>query len=166
MDAVIKTLALTLDHGQFTVGMESARLSYIAQMQEAIGDVSEGIKNMEECYRLSLIEDPTKPILVSTNEVDLGIFYDTANDHTKAKQYFEKARVRWSDEVRDGNGNPVPWYTFHKMSYSRCLVYLGENAEATRLVDESISEYKTSDPVNWAMIASYVCCESCASCHS
>ena len=147
--SAISSLGATED----AIDLESSILSHLAIMEESLGNPEGALKTALKGYDLRL-EHQQKPsqVLQAWTESNIGYTSNTANNHADAKRWFEKARDRWTSMQASGE-DCGPWPTVQKKNLGRCLVYLDELAEAQKLFDESIAEFRPSLPVNWAMLA-------------
>ncbi|KAM0666628.1 hypothetical protein ACQRIU_004483 [Beauveria bassiana] len=127
-------------------------LSLQASMYESIGKVETAIDLNLRGYEMRLAEKPLKHSLLGGFEQNLAYNYNTANQHEKALEWFIKSKdriVAWNLE----EGREADWPTVTKKNMARCLVYLGQHAEAEKLLNDSITEFKQEKVLNWAMLA-------------
>ncbi|KEZ45512.1 hypothetical protein SAPIO_CDS1836 [Scedosporium apiospermum] len=144
--------ANTLDDGERTTDLVAVIYSHQANLEESLGNPLKAIELNKKGYEMRLRESELKQGLLAGFESNLGYNYNTANDHKSALQWFHKARDRWYQWMAD-QGKEPDWPTHMKANTARCLVYLDNLAEARRILDVCIPEFKVAAPLNWGMLA-------------
>jgi tetratricopeptide (TPR) repeat protein len=95
---------------------------------------------------------PLKLALIAGFESNLGVAYNTANDHGNALVLLEKSLDTWNRGMEQEGKTPYrqPVIT---ANIGRCLFYLNRFTEARQHVDLAITEFKSNKPVNWGGLA-------------
>ena len=150
--AVSKAAIPTLDKKDQSDDLVCTLLSHQAIMAESLGNPAQALEFAIKGYNIRQKEDPPNLVILSWTESNLGYTCNTANKHLESKAYFEKSRTRWGAMIKDGVTDS-PWPTVQKKNLGRCLVYLHEFTEAESLLLEATSEFESSQPINWAMLA-------------
>lgn len=144
--------ANALGDGDRTTDLVAVIYSHQANLEESLGNPLKAIELNKKGYEMRLCETELKQGLLAGFESNLGYNYNTANDHMSALQWFHKARDRWYQWMAD-QGKEPDWPTHMKANTARCFVYLDNLAEARRILDVCIPEFKVAAPLNWGMLA-------------
>ena len=143
----INTLAVqTVPRQELQADLKASVLSHQANLYESLGKVDEAIKWNNEAYDIRLNENPPKYHLIASFENNLGVCFNTANDHVKALEYFHRALDR-------GDSQNMECLLVTKKNEARCLLYMDKLEEAKVRLFAIFAEFRSAELLNWAMIA-------------
>ncbi|KAI0893451.1 pfs domain-containing protein [Annulohypoxylon nitens] len=149
----ISTIALD----EARVDLEGRIISYQAQIVEELGDPLKAIEICQQEIDLRLSESPRKDILLSFSTCNLGMFYCSANNFTKALKCFQESRQWWIAHFnkKDKNKKYASSMLVHE---ARCYLSLGEFEKAKEMLDLVITQTKEEKPLNfWVMAYAHFC---------
>jgi tetratricopeptide (TPR) repeat protein len=143
----VNTVAVkTVANQDLQADLKASVLSHQANLYESLGKVDDAIKWNNEAYDIRLHEEPPKYHLIASFENNLGVCFNTANDHVRALEYFRKALAR-------GDSQTMECLLVTKKNEARCLLYLDKLEEAKVRLFAIFAEFRRADLLNWAMIA-------------
>lgn len=136
----------TIQNQEVRADLKASVLSHQANLYESLGKVDDAIKWNNEAYEIRLNENPPKYHLIASFENNLGVCFNTANQHMRALEYFRKALGR-------GNSQTMECLLVTKKNEARCLFYVNEMEDAKVRLFAVVSDFRGAEPLNWAMIA-------------
>lgn len=141
---LIDALLTRCDPDEKCVELRCTVLSRVASTYEALGKVDLALQTGREAC--DLVEQKGGERMSSTLSWlsnSMGCFYDTANQHERAKRCFEKARELWTVHRQSEHAKGIDcedWPLEHKCNFGRCLVYLNSLPEAQIHLDEALAD--------------------------
>lgn len=144
--------AKTLEDASAAMDIKASTLSHLAQLQETIGAAPKAVTLNHEGLELRLSETPLKLAMIGGFQNNLGVAYNTCNDHQNALIWLEKSSATWTESMQEQGKIPYdePVTT---ANIARCLYYLKRLGDARQKIEYAIAEFKKSKPLNWGGLA-------------
>lgn len=142
----------TLEDASAAADIQASTLSHLAQLQETIGAAPKAVSLNHEGLKLRLSETPLKLAMIGGFQNNLGVAYNTCNDHPTALVWLEKSSATWAKSMEQQGKTPhdEPVTT---ANIARCLYYLNRLTDARQRVECAIAEFRKSKPLNWGGLA-------------
>ncbi|KAK8130629.1 hypothetical protein PG999_003009 [Apiospora kogelbergensis] len=149
---VNRAAASTCSSKELRVDLEATILSHLSQVAEQRGEFSKSIKACEDQIRCRKGESPQKKVLLAYSVSNLAISHSSANEFSKAFEYYQEARMWWKlhfDEKCE-NRQYAASILVHE---ARCMIELGKFAEAEEMLDTTIAQVKADISLNFGTLS-------------
>ncbi|KAI7781720.1 hypothetical protein LA080_014486 [Diaporthe eres] len=142
----------TLEDASAAMDIKASTLSHLAQLHETLGAAPKAVSLNREGLDLRLSERPLKLAMIGGFQNNLGVAYNTCNDHQSALVWLEKSSATWTKSMQEQGRIPQdePVTT---ANIARCLYYLNRLTDARQKIEYAIAELKKSKPLNWGGLA-------------